>query len=318
VTHDLTPFSNRLQKNLKHWGKWARRRGITCYRLYDRDIPEFPFAIDRYENHLHVQEFLPQQHSAEEPSWQPMVTPLLTELCAIPAQQIHFKTRQRQRGSQQYQRQSENENENESNHELIVEEGGLRFLINLHSYLDSGLFLDHRTTRQMVRQRASGKRFLNLFAYTGSFTVYAAAGGAKSSVTVDLSNTYQQWSRRNLELNGLASDRHQRQRADVFRYLSDARQAGERFDLIVIDPPSFSNSKKMTQTLDIQRDHRRLLEAALQLLTPGGEIFFSTNRKGFRLDPELVAEHPSHEITHQTVPEDFQRHRPHRCWKIER
>ena len=198
----------------------------------------------------------------------------------------------------------------------MVQESGLRFLVNLKDYLDTGLFLDHRQTRAMVRDKAQDRRVLNLFSYTGSFSVYAAAGGAETTLSVDLSNTYQRWSRRNFELNSLPAGRHRLRNLDVLRYLQQAVRAGERFDLIVLDPPSFSNSKKMLSILDLQRDHARLIRQCLRLLTTGGELFFSTNLRRFALDPALNGEAAIKEISAQTVPPDFGRHRPHRCWLI--
>lgn len=190
--------------------------------------------------------------------------------------------------------------------------------MNLHAYLDTGLFLDHRRTRALVRSRAAGRRFLNLFAYTGSFTVYAAAGGARESVTVDLSNTYQEWARRNLELNGIDLARHRLLREDVFTYLEQAAARDERFDLVVLDPPTFSNSKRMREVLDVQRDHPRLINGVLRLLAPDGELFFSTNRQGFTLQAEAIEGARIEEITRQTLPEDFARAQAHRCWRIRR
>jgi 23S rRNA (cytosine1962-C5)-methyltransferase len=200
----------------------------------------------------------------------------------------------------------------------VVSEGGLKFEVDLHSYLDTGLFLDHRETRALVRQRAAGRRMLNLFAYTGSFSVYAAAGGALATTSVDLSNTYQAWTQRNLALNGFSGDAHQLERADVFEYLERAQRERRLFGLIVLDPPSFSNSKKMQEILDVQRDHRRLIEACLELLTPNGELFFSTNRRRFKLDDALQALPGAEEITRQTLPDDFKRNPAHRCWIFRR
>jgi 23S rRNA (cytosine1962-C5)-methyltransferase len=307
---DYSVLQNRLRKNLKHWRKWARRRGIECFRVYDRDIPEFPFAIDLYGEFLHLQEFRASWKEGDEPEEGQALARMLSESVGVPLENVAIKTRQRQKGSSQYERLQVGERDQ------VVEEDGLRFIVNLHAYLDTGLFLDHRNTRKMVRERADGRRFLNLFAYTGSFTVYAVAGGASRSVTVDLSNTYQQWSRRNLELNGLGGPAHTRVRADVFRFLERANSEREQFDLIVMDPPSFSNSKKMEDVLDVQRDHVRLIRGCLALLAPGGALFFSNNLKGFRFDDALAQQTGAQEITRQTVPEDFHRHRPHRCWLI--
>ena len=237
---DLTPFSNRLSKNHRHLAKWAKRQDTECYRLYDRDIPEFPVIVDVYGASAHIQEVDTGWQIDEDShaAWLDAIRQAVAEVLAIAVDDIALKTRRRQKGLAQYEKTGE------TGRERIVSETGRRFIVNLEAYLDTGLFLDHRNTRRVVGEHAAGKRFLNLFAYTGSFTVYAATGGAISSVTVDLSNTYQDWSRRNFELNGLDLSRHSLVRADVFRYLQDAAAAGERFDLIVMDPPSFSNSKK--------------------------------------------------------------------------
>ncbi|MCU7891830.1 MAG: class I SAM-dependent methyltransferase [Candidatus Thiodiazotropha sp. (ex Ustalcina ferruginea)] len=305
---DLTAFSNRLRKNQRHWNKWARRRKISCYRLYDRDIPEFPVAIDWYQDQVHAQIFARKGIEPLDEAEEQCVGEIICEVLQIPADALAFKTRQRQRGLAQY------EKSREAGRPLIVEEGGLRFEVDLRSYLDTGLFLDHRNTRAMVRERAAGKRMLNLFAYTGSFTVYAAAGGAHASVSVDLSNTYQDWTRRNLQLNGFTRPEHERVRDNVFNYLERAVRERRQFGLIVLDPPSFSNSKKMLEILDVQRDHPRLIKACLKLLTPTGELLFSTNRRRFKLDPVIEAMPHCEEITHHTLPEDFQRHPAHRSW----
>ncbi len=299
---DLTAFTNRLRKNHRHWGKWARRRGISCYRIYDRDIPEFPILIDWYEGQVHAQTFIRSDVEMSEQE----LAPILCEVLDIPSDQLAFKSRQQQKGSSQYQKTGTYRRPS------TVHEAGLAFEVDLHSYLDTGLFLDHRITRGMVRERAEGRRLLNLFAYTGSFSVYAAAGGAEGSVTVDLSNTYQDWSRRNFKLNGMDLEKHLLVREDVFKYLYLAQKDQERFDQIILDPPSFSNSKRMRDTLDIQRDHPKLLEGCVQLLNPGGEIIFSNNLRKFRIDP-AIGEH-GEEITHKTIPEDFKRHKAHRCW----
>jgi 23S rRNA (cytosine1962-C5)-methyltransferase len=309
---DSTAFFNRLRKNARHWGKWARRQGITCYRVYDRDIPEFPLAVDVYHDRAHLQEFDTgwQMTDAEHALWVETVRARAAEALELPLQHIAYKLRARQRGESQYEKTGA------SGDDFIVEEGGHRFIVNLEAYLDTGLFLDHRITRHMVRERAAGKRFLNLFAYTGSFTVYAAGGGAAGSVTVDMSNTYQDWSRRNFELNGMDLSRHRLARADVFAYLDQALAAGERFDLIVMDPPSFSNSKKMQGVLDVQRDHPRLINSCLKLLAPGGELFFSTNLRSFRLEPAELGSGRIQDISARTIPDDFRNKKIHYCWLI--
>ncbi|MCG8427104.1 MAG: class I SAM-dependent methyltransferase [Chromatiales bacterium] len=307
---ELSAFRNRLVKNNRHWKKWARRRGISCFRLYDRDIPEFPWAIDWYQGHVHAQEFARQGQDAFTGDEQLAFTDTLCSVLEIEPTKLALKTRQRQRGSDQYQKTGR------QGEEMVVEESGLKFLINLHRYLDTGLFIDHRQTRQMVRERAQNKRVLNLFAYTGSFSVYAAAGGARESVTVDLSNTYQAWSRRNFELNGMDLEQHQLIRADVLVYLAQLVRQRQLFDIIVMDPPSFSNSKRMENNLDVQRDHSGLIHNCLKLLRPSGSLFFSNNLRRFKLDAAIEQAYSCENITAKTIPEDFKRHRPHQCWLI--
>lgn len=300
---------NRLDKNRKHLAKWARREGLEAYRLYDRDMPEFPLAIDLYGEALHVQVF-ERKRPLDDEQLASLAEALLQHYGLQP-EQLAIKTRKRQRGLAQYEKLAA------SAPSFKVRERGRLFEVNLHRYLDSGLFLDHRDTRQRVGRAAQGKSFLNLFAYTGSFTVYAAAGGARRSVTVDMSRTYQDWSARNLAHNGLADpQRHQFVQSDVLAFLQRMREARARFDLIVLDPPSFSNSKRMHATFDVQRDHPELLRDTLALLAPGGELIFSNNRQGFRLDDQVGEWAGVEEITAQTLPQDFRRHQPHRCWSL--
>jgi 23S rRNA (cytosine1962-C5)-methyltransferase len=326
---DVSAFANRLRKNLAHWRKWARRRGITCFRIYGRDVPQFPFAIDwfetvspRAETHLHVQEIDTgwRRSDADYTAWLVAVCDAICEVCGVRAEQLHLKRRERQRGTSQYEKLDGEEAE-----VFVVEEAGLRFEVNFDAYLDTGLFLDHRPMRAMVAEtlaerakQGAGTRFLNLFAYTGSFTVHAARAGSEGSTTVDLSNTYQAWTSRNLALNGIDPGRHRLVAADALAWLDSAVVARERFDVIVLDPPSFSNSKKMQGVLDVQRDHVRMVEQCHSLLDDGGELFFSTNLRSFRIDARLVDECALREITHQSVPEDFRRPSgagPHRAWK---
>lgn len=307
---DPETLSNRVVKNQRHLQKWARREGIAAYRLYDRDIPEFPLAIDRYADWLHVQAFEKRRPLGANDL--DSIREQLAKALHLPQDQVIIKHRRRQRGLSQYEKQQE------WAPSFIVNERGLCFEVNLGRYLDTGLFLDHRDTRQMIRERANGARFLNLFAYTGSFTVYAAAAGAESTVTVDMSKTYQAWSRRNLLHNRLADPRHDFVQCDVFAFLERMRGSRTRFDLIVLDPPSFSNSKRMSASFDVQRDHPELLRGTLGLLASGGELFFSNNRQGFRLDPAVAELADVSEITDQTVPQDFSRHKPHRCWRMRR
>jgi 23S rRNA (cytosine1962-C5)-methyltransferase len=306
---DTHALGNRLRKNARHLGRWARREGLEAWRVYDRDIPEFPYAIDRYADWLHVQLF-EGQRDLDDATIAVHLDAIASALEVSPPR-IAFKLRRRQRGASQYEKLQV------AGRPFVVTERGLRFEVELTTYLDTGLFLDHRDTRQRVRAEAAGKRMLNLFAYTGSFTVYAAAGGALHTVTVDLSQTYQEWTRRNLALNGFVDPvRHRLVRADVTAWLMAAARSRERFDLIVLDPPSFSNSKRMHASFDVQRDQGDLITRVMDLLAPTGVLYFSTNRQGFRLDPALDQRFACVDITAQTVPMDFKRRTPHRCWRI--
>lgn len=308
----LEDFSNRLSKNARHWRKWARRRGIECFRVYDRDIPEFAFAVDLYGAHAHLQvyergdtdETMAAGHLAA-------VHEATARALELPREAVVPKVRARRHAGEQHEKTGMR------GEDLVVGEGGHRFLVNQHAYLDTGLYLDHRTTRAMVAEEASGRRFLNLFCYTASFTVYAAAAGAASSVSVDLSNTYLDWAARNLALNAVDRHAHVLERADVLRWLDEAVQAGRRFDLIVLDPPAFSTSKAMEGVFDVQRDHPRLLAQCARLLASGGVLYFSTNLRSFKpqaFPDELAGE----EISARTVPEDFRNRRIHRCWRLTR
>ena len=324
---DVTAFENRLRKNLAYRRRWARRRGISCFRIYDRDVPQFPFAIDwfetvgpRSETHLHVQEIDTgwRMDAESYQAWLAAVCDAASAVCAVPAARLHLKRRERQRGFSQYEKA-----EGSATEAFVVEEGGNRFEVQFDTYLDTGLFLDHRPLRTRVAETlarragaGTGVRFLNLFAYTGSFTVYAARAGADRSTTVDLSNTYQAWTARNLALNGIDASGHRLVRADALSWLSDAVAAAERYDVIVLDPPSFSNSKRMQGVLDVQRDHVRLVSQCHDLLADGGELFFSTNLRSFSIDPELAHRLAPRDITPSSVPEDFKRpgRPPHCAW----
>ncbi|SUX30288.1 class I SAM-dependent methyltransferase [Chromobacterium vaccinii] len=311
---DVSAFTNRLAKNYKHYAKWARRQGLDAWRVYDKDVPQFPFALDIYGSRVHLQEYDTgwEMGDDEYRAWIDAVVAAIAQVTGIPAAAVTLKNRRRQKGVSQYEKVGA------AGEDFVVEEFGQRFIVNLDQYLDTGLFLDHRNTRKRVREEAAGKRFLNLFAYTGSFTVYAGAGGAVSSETVDMSNTYQDWSRRNFELNGLDLGKHKLVRADVFQYLEEAVDAGKRFDLIVMDPPTFSNSKKMRDILDVQRDHVWLIDYAMALLAPGGWLYFSNNLRTFQLDDRLSQDYQIQDVSGQSVPEDFRNRKIHQCWRISR
>ncbi|MBN1589585.1 MAG: bifunctional 23S rRNA (guanine(2069)-N(7))-methyltransferase RlmK/23S rRNA (guanine(2445)-N(2))-methyltransferase RlmL [Pirellulales bacterium] len=304
-------FARRLTKRATHLRRWPTRQGITCFRLYERDIPEIPLVVDRYEDCLHVAEFdRPHDRTvAEHADWLDLMVHTAARTLDVERKRVFLKRRERQRGASQYERCGE------QGQTFVVGEGGLRFEVNLSDYVDTGLFLDHRATRSMVRDAAGGKRFLNLFGYTGSFTVYAAAGGAVSTTTVDLSNTYLDWAQRNMKLNGLTGAEHQMVRDDGLSFVRNCR---DTFDLAVVDPPTFSNSKRTEQPWDIQRDYVPLLNALLQRMSPGGVIFFSTNYRRFKFDPEAIRDATSREISRQTVPPDFRNRRIHRCWRMVR
>ncbi|MFP4162206.1 MAG: class I SAM-dependent methyltransferase [Ectothiorhodospira sp.] len=313
----MTPsdFTNRLHKNLRHWSRWARRRGIECFRVYDRDIPEYPVAVDVYAGLPHVQVYETRQED-DRNGFEALVARVRTEAASvfgIAPEDLALKVRRRQKGLAQYTRMGE------GGQELIVREDGLRFSVQLHAYLDTGLFPDLRIARALIRERAQGTHFMNLFAYTGSFTVHAAAGGARESLTLDLSRTYLDWARRNFRLNGLDPERHHLEQVDVMQWLEQApAREGGRFDLIVLDPPSFSNSSRMDTTLDVQRDHPWMIHRCMGLLASGGTLLFSNNRRGFRLYEDELPPCMVEEITRRTQPEDFARGRPHRCWLIQR
>jgi len=305
-------FANRLEKVYRHIGKWARKQDISCYRVYDDDMPEFPFAIDLYDQILHVSEYA-RPHGMEPDAhvaWLEGSLDVMSKVFDIPLERIYLKFRQRQTGLKQYERF------NRVGAEYIVRENGLKFIINPTDYLDVGLFLDHRNTRQMVREQSEGKRVLNLFAYTGSFSVYAAAGGAKETTTVDMSNTYLQWADRNLYLNGFSGESNKLLQADVTQWVREAPK--DHWDLIVLDPPTFSNSKRMNGTLDIQRDHTWLLISVLEILAPGGTLVFSTNFRKFKFEEGSVKGAEISNITGKTVPNDFKNKRIHHCFLLKK
>ncbi len=306
-------FRARLTKRVRHLRRWPTKMGITCYRLYEQDVPEVPLVVDRYEDYLHVAEFArPTDHTpAEHADWLDLMRQTAADVLETPLDHVFLKKRERQRGPAQYERLGSEQ------HLLVAHEGGLQFEVNLSDYLDTGLFLDHRVTRGMVRDLAAGKRFLNLFAYTGSFSVYAAAGSAASTVTVDLSNTYLDWAQRNMARNGFQGPDHEFVRDDAMHFLQ-GRGRHAAFDLAVVDAPTFSNSKALEDYWDIQRNHVELLNRLVELMTPGATIFFSTNFRRFKLAEAEIRGVTIREISRQTVPADFRNRRIHRCWRITR
>lgn len=306
-------FQNRLEKMYRHLNKGAKRQCISCYRIYDHDLPEFPFIIEVYKNKLYVSEYK-RRHSMsdqEHDAWLEECKKLMAEVTGVSIGDIFLKVRQRKEGRQgQYQKVDEAKNE------FVVYEGGLKFIVNLSDYLDTGLFLDHRITRQMVRELCSGKRVLNLFCYTGSFSIYAAAGNATKVVSVDLSKTYLNWAERNMKLNFPGYVNHQIVHADVKQYLKTL--PAESFDLIVMDPPTFSNSKRMGDFLDIQKDHVELINDCMRCLSKHGILFFSTNYTKFQLESEKLNASEIKDITKQTTPFDFAGKLKRQCFKLTR
>lgn len=311
-------LANRLRKNFRHLDRWARQNGISCYRLYDADLPEYSVSVDLYQGQelwVQVQEYRAPATIEPAVAEQRLVEALAAVRVVLqPASgNIFLKVRQRQKGGAQYEKQGE------TGHFHEVEEAGFRFWVNFQDYLDTGLFLDHRPTRGMIRDLAAGRCFLNLFAYTGSATIYAAKGGARSTTSIDLSNTYLDWAARNLDLNGIAGPQHRLLRADVLQWLESAHREPMRYGLIFLDPPTFSQSKKLTGTFDVQRDHIDLLRRAADLLEPDGVLLFSTNAQKFKLDREALPELLFEDLSQRSIPRDFARSpRIHQCWKIRR
>ncbi len=300
VSENAQMFANRLAKNQKRLKKWLKQSGETCYRIYDADMPEYALAVDRYGDRVHVQEYAAPSSINPVQAQKRLFDALevLPEALGVDPSKIYVKRRERQTGAAQYQKREA------SGERFEVQEGSARLWVNLRDYLDTGLFLDHRPVRRMLGEMASGKRFLNLFCYTATATVQAALGGASDSVSVDMSNTYLEWARDNFALNKLDPRLHRVVRDDCFRWLETANA---QFDLIFMDPPTFSNSKKMRDTLDVQRDHPRLVELAMARLAPGGTLVFSNNQRRFKLDEALSERYAVEEITTRTFDPDFQR-----------
>lgn len=309
-----TFFANRLKKRFRHLWKYARRVGTNAFRVYHRDIPEIPFAVDWYDGHLHIAEYeRPHDRTDDEHArWLGQMVDVAARTLTVPQERVFFKQHERRKGGIGW----EPPPGAPRGYTLDIEEQGLLFRVNLSDYLDTGIFLDHRALRLHVGKRCAGKRVLNLFGYTGSFTVYAAAAGASSTLTLDLSNTYLDWAQTNLEINALVDSRHELRRCDVLSELAPIEREGRRFDIIVLDPPSFSNSKAMETTFDIQRDHVRLIRAVMRLLSPGGELFFSTNRRRFQFGKSELEQFEIRKLTKLTMPEDFADTQIHQVWSF--
>ena len=331
-------FANRLRKNARLRRKWAKREGVSCYRAYDADLPDYSAAIDLYEGcpqtpgrWLVIAEYAAPKTIDPALAQARMldILAIAPRILDVPAEHVHAKARMRSRGGSQYGKQGagkggSGERANIARRRLpLIEEGGLTFAVNFDDYLDVGIFLDHRVTRNLVREHAKqARRFLNLFAYTGTATCYAADGGVEETVTVDLSNTYLDWAERNMRQNGFVGPQHHFVRDDVLAWIRDQRQTRNRWDLIFVDPPTFSNSSKMgRRTWDVQRDHVELLAGVSRLLAQGGHAIFSCNLRGFRPETRKLARAGVvlEDITAQTIPEDFARNQKvHHCYIVRR
>jgi 23S rRNA (guanine2445-N2)-methyltransferase / 23S rRNA (guanine2069-N7)-methyltransferase len=313
VLQQAEMLGNRLDKNHRKLRLWLSRERVSCFRVYDCDIPELQLTVDVYiekrgPTHAVLAWF--EGGPAKPPGWLEAMRDEVARRLRTEPSRIHVKVRARQEGDKQYERLDA------TSRRMVVEEGGSSLLVNLDDYLDTGLFLDHRPTRMRIRAESSGRDVLNLFAYTGAFSVHAAAGGARSTTTVDLSQTYLDWARSNLDLNGFPSTRHAIFRADVLSWLDETR---ETFDLVVVDPPTFSNSKRMDGVFDVQRDHGRLLEKVARVTRPGGIVYFSTNFRKFKPTPEAFEGFRDvTEISETSVPPDFRDRKIHRAWRLVR
>ena len=318
-TSSVTPevavdFANRLQKNIKKIEKWAKQQGLDAYRLYDADLPEYNLAVDRYADHIVVQEYAAPKNIDENKARQRLLDAVNATLnvTGIETNKLILKVRQKQKGTNQYEKLA---NKGEY---FYVNEYGAKLWVNLTDYLDTGLFLDHRLTRKMLGEMAQGKDFLNLFAYTGSATVHAALGKAKSTTTVDMSNTYLNWAEQNLLLNDIEGKQHKLIQADCLQWLA---KCDRQFDLIFVDPPTFSNSKRMEDSWDVQRDHIKLMTNLKRILRQNGTIVFSNNKRGFKMDFAKLEELglSAVEISHKTLPLDFEHNKQiHNCWLLQK
>lgn len=302
-----SPLANRIRKNTRHIRKWAKRTETDCFRIYDKEIREYPVAIDFYAGRFCVQLF---SRGDDDRELEEEVNKALLTVFGAPSDMIFWRTRAKHKETRQY------EKIDDAKEFFTVVEYGVKFKVNLLDYLDTGLFLDHRETRQLVAAQAKGKRVLNLFAYTCSFSVHAAIAGAIFTKSVDMSNTYTAWGRDNFLLNGLSLDHHEIVRADCLKFLDQEVRSGEKYDIIIIDPPTISRSKKMDQLFDIQVDYTTLISKSLKLLAAGGVIFFSTNSRKFFFDEALFPDCQIRDISDKTIPLDFHDPKIHRCWTI--
>jgi 23S rRNA (cytosine1962-C5)-methyltransferase len=306
-----SPFKNCLRNNYRHVRKWARRTKTNCFRIYDRQLHHYPLAIDFYAGRYCVHYFSKHRDEPEpEPSLVEEVNQTLKELLQANLDFIYWRHRIRRAKTQQYEKEAQTEDF------FLVQEYGVKFGVNLVDYLDTGLFLDHRETRHLVAQASRGKRLLNLFSYTCSFSVHAAVSGALFTKSVDMSNTYTAWGRENFEVNGIRPENHPIIRADCLVFLDEEIDSGAKYDLIVIDPPTISRSKKMEKMFDVQVEYDFLIQKSLELLDNDGVIFFSTNLRSFVFDENLFENCQVREISEKTIPLDFHDAKIHRCWKI--
>ncbi|PNV74050.1 class I SAM-dependent methyltransferase [Leptospira inadai] len=311
----LEMFDNRLSRMSKHWKKWAKRREITCFRIYDRDIPQVPISVDIYEDYCLVSEYLNEYPLSEEDreKERSFIRSSILKILNISPDNLFWKRREQKKGSAQYEKMGDRAVS------IIAREGGLKFKVNPSDYLDTGLFLDHRITRDLVRKESKDKKVLNLYSYTGSFSVYAIDGGAKRVTSIDLSKTYLDWSEENFRLNGMYPDEHEFLREDVTEWLRKERSnpRREKYDLIIVDPPTFSNSKKMRDIFDVQRDYSFLLNAVFKDFSePNAILYFSTNFRKFKMDRNALLWEDVQDLTKATHPEDFRNERVRSVWKM--
>lgn len=304
---DIKTIQNRLEKNYKHRAKWARREGFEAFRIYNKDIPEFPFIVDVYKDYAVIFEKRDEEIDADKFDHFNFIISAVKNVLNIPEEKVVIKSRKRQSGDTQY-------NKLEDRNELIViKEYKAEYLVNLHDYLDTGLFLDHRPLRQIITKSSEGKKVLNLFSYTGSISVAAAIGGASKVTSVDMSSTYQNWAKKNFEQNNIPVNQHNFIVDSALEYLEKASQ---RFDIIVLDPPTFSNSKNMEEDFEVEKDQVFLIKHCLRLLDPNGVLYFSNNKRKFKIDPAALEMAQVQEITPRTIPEDYKDTKAHVCFKI--
>jgi len=303
-------LANRVKKRFKHLANRYQKQNLEVFRLYDWDIPEIRVVVDWYAGHLVIGEYMRRQ---SVPEWLPLMGAAVAEVMGIPSEKVHLKERRAgKQGGKRYERIDH------TDRKIVVSERDLKFLVNPSDFVDTGLFSDHRNTRQMVRKMAKGKDFLNLYCYTAAFSCYAARGGAKSTLSVDRSETAVRWARENMTLNEIPKENNRLVQAHTFDFLKRAKRSPQRFDLAVVDPPSYSTTRARNQEFDVVRDHPRLLAETVEIMKPGGIVFFSTNHQDFELQAGQLKAAEIREITDRTIPEDYVRKRQpiHRCWRI--